>query len=133
MSRGTRRLWDTTHRVSPASTSALLGFSLILAGFCALQEVEPAGQSAYAKGHMSDINFQLWEFEEAPPDLRGLVSADFRGGWLALISSPEPALFARVFSTWWESSGLPLAQCETGEGQIVLAGPHPGGHKHIHA
>lgn len=81
---------------------------------------------------MNEVDFQLWEFEEAPPYLRGLIAEDFRGGWLALISSPEPALFAHVFSTWWQSSGLPLAQSEAGQGQIVLAGPHPNGHKHSH-
>lgn len=79
---------------------------------------------------MSEVNFQLWEFDEAPPDLRGLIAEDFRGGWLALISSEEPAHFAGVFTTWWQEAGLPLAQREAGEGQIVLAGPHPHRHKH---
>jgi hypothetical protein len=79
---------------------------------------------------MSEVNFQLWEFEEAPPDLRGLIAADFRGGWLALISSADPSNFACVFTTWWKSAGLPLEQREAGEGQIVLAGPHPHGHRH---
>jgi hypothetical protein len=81
---------------------------------------------------MSEVDFQVWEFEEAPPDLRGLIAEDFRGGWLALISSAEPAHFACVFATWWQSAGLPLAQCEAGEGQIVLAGPHPRGHTRNH-
>lgn len=76
---------------------------------------------------MIEVDFQLWEFEEAPADLRGLIAEDFRGGWLALISSAEPARFACLFTTWWQSAGLPLAQREAGDGQIVLAGPHPGG------
>lgn len=81
---------------------------------------------------MSEAYVQMWEFEEAPPDLRGLIGEDFRDGWLALISSAEPAQFATVFSAWWLSRGLPLAQREAGEGQIVLAGPHPHGHKLTH-
>lgn len=80
---------------------------------------------------MSEVNFQLWEFEEAPPHLRNLVAEDFRGGWIALISSAESAQFASAFSTWWLSSGLPLTQREAGEGQIVLAGPHPHRHTQI--
>jgi hypothetical protein len=79
---------------------------------------------------MSEVYVQMWEFEEAPPDLRGLIAEDFRDGWLVLISSAEPTQFARVFSTWWQSSGLPLAQSEAGDGQIVLAGPHPHRYKH---
>ncbi len=82
------------------------------------------------RDEMSEVYVQMWEFDEAPPDLRGLIGEDFSDGWLALISSPEPAQFACSFSTWWQSSGLPLAQREAGEGQIVLAGPHPHRQKH---
>ena len=74
---------------------------------------------------MSEVNFQLWEFKEAPPDLQRLIPEDMSCGWLALVSSSDPAGFARVFTKWWHSSGLPLAQRKAGEGQIVLAGPHP--------
>ncbi len=81
---------------------------------------------------MNEVKFQLWEFEEAPPDLRGLITEDFRDGWLALISSAEPADFACVFAKWWESAGLQLAQRDAGDGQIVLAGHHPHGHRHRH-
>jgi hypothetical protein len=82
---------------------------------------------------MSEVDFQVWEFEEAPENLRGLITEDFRGGWLALISSTDPSYFACVFTMWWHSAGLPLAQCEAGDGQIVLAGPHRHGQKHRHA
>lgn len=82
---------------------------------------------------MSEIDFQVWEFEEAPADLRRLIAEDFSGGWLALISSSDPSHFARIFTMWWHSAGLPLAQCEAEEGHIVLAGPHPHGHNQRHA
>lgn len=82
---------------------------------------------------MSEVDFQVWEFEEAPADLQGLIAEDYRGGWLALISSTDPAYCARVFTLWWRSAGLPLAQCEAGEGQIVLAGPHRDGNSQRNA
>lgn len=84
------------------------------------------------RGEMGEVYVQMWEFAEAPPDLRGLFAEDFSDGWLALISSAEPGQFASVFATWWQSSGLPLEQREAGEGRIVLAGPHPNRHKLSH-
>ena len=78
---------------------------------------------------MSEVDFQLWEFKEAPADLQRLIPEACSGGWLALISSADPAHFACLFASWWQSAGLPLAQCDAGEGQIVLAGPHPNGRR----
>lgn len=78
---------------------------------------------------MSEADLQLWEFEEAPPDLQRLIPEDFSGGWLALIPAGNSAHFACLFTLWWRSAGLPLAQRDAGEGRIVLAGPHPGRRK----
>lgn len=73
---------------------------------------------------MSEADLQLWEFEEAPPDLQRLIPAAFSGGWLALIPAGKSAHVARVFTEWWQSAGLPLAQRDAGAGRVVLAGPH---------
>ena len=78
---------------------------------------------------MSEADLQMWAFEKAPSDLQRLIPEDFSGGWLALITAADPAHIARVFTAWWQSKGLPLAQRDAGEGRIVLAGPYPDSRK----
>jgi len=74
---------------------------------------------------MANVVLQVWEFGDAPPDLRRLIPEDFVGGWLALISSKDGPDFALHLVHQWSSVGMLLVQYPVEDGGIVLAGPHP--------
>jgi hypothetical protein len=67
----------------------------------------------------------MWEFEDAPSNLKQLVSKEFAGGWLALVYSCGGTDFAGSLAACWRSLGLSLVLHRTEDGGTLLAGLHP--------
>lgn len=74
---------------------------------------------------MPDTVLQLWEFEDAPANLRRVVPKAYPGGWLAFICPGGATELAESLMTRWSLSGFPIVRGEIEDGGIVLAGPHP--------
>lgn len=73
---------------------------------------------------MKGSQIALWEFADAPDQLRKLVPLAPVGGWLAFIY-PGSAVELEAFLTdRFNSHGLSLARYQLGDGGIILAGQH---------
>lgn len=74
---------------------------------------------------MSDVVLQLWEFHEAPANLRDLFPGKFAGEWLVLVRPEDQAAdFVSDLIVHWNSSGLLMAQGQAADGAVVLAGAY---------
>lgn len=74
---------------------------------------------------MNEISIDLWEFADAPDNLRGLVSQAHTGGWLAFIYPECGGDVAQVLIDRWNSLGFSITRYQLEDGGIVLAGQHP--------
>lgn len=72
-----------------------------------------------------EILLDLWEFADAPAELRVLVPRVYTGGWLAFIYPGSGEEMAQVLIDRWNSFGFSLARCQLEDGGVVLAGQHP--------
>lgn len=74
---------------------------------------------------MKEILLDLWEFADAPDNLKSLLPLPHPGGWLAYIYPECEADVAQMLIDRWCSLGLSLARYQLEGGGIVLAGQHP--------
>ncbi len=68
-----------------------------------------------------EVVLYIWEFGNAPPDLRRVVSDLHSGGWLALICPGGPGSLVEALVSRWHSSEHPVQRYELEDGGIVLA------------
>lgn len=74
---------------------------------------------------MKEIMLNVWEFADAPDNLRGLVPRAYTDGWLAFICPEIGEEVAQIMIDRWTSLGFSLARFQLEDGGIVLAGQHP--------
>lgn len=67
----------------------------------------------------------LWEYDNAPANLRRLIPAAYAGGWLAFIRPGTSAHLLESLVARASSTGFPVMRCQIEDGGIVLAGAHP--------
>jgi len=75
--------------------------------------------------HGRRIVLRLWEFSDAPAQLRRLLSRTQADGWLAEVSPDGDKAQVLEILTQWRSAGLSIEQYEAEDGRVILAGPHP--------
>jgi hypothetical protein len=66
---------------------------------------------------------QLWEFEQAPANLRELIPMAYAGGWLMFVRPGGDAEVVQGFVDHCASTGVTLMKLSTTDGGFVLAGP----------
>ena len=71
-----------------------------------------------------DTILQMWDFEEAPDNLRRLVPLAYAGGWVALISYESANELADSLMRRCKDSGLSLIRYDLDNAGILLAGHH---------
>lgn len=64
---------------------------------------------------------QLWEFADAPEDLRALVPAAYSNGWIALIHRND---LVHPIIAFANAHGLPIWTKIVDSDRTVLGGPH---------
>jgi len=75
---------------------------------------------------MSETILLLWEFEDAPAQLRSLVPQAYPGWWLAFVHPEGADDIVESLVSRCISSGSAIVRREVENGGIVLAGPHAG-------
>jgi hypothetical protein len=73
---------------------------------------------------MPKTMLKLWEFGDAPEDLRRLVPAAYADGWVVLISPGAARDLVDCVVTRWLSSGFSFVRHDVEDGRIIFAGPH---------
>lgn len=73
---------------------------------------------------MSETTVLLWEFEDAPAQLRRLVPQAYAGWWLAFVHPESAEDIVESLVSRCVSSGSAIIRREVEDGGIVLAGPH---------
>jgi hypothetical protein len=56
------------------------------------------------------LDFQLWQFDQAPIALRSIVPNAESGWWFALIQCEEPKELAAFLMQLWRSAGYCVSQ-----------------------
>lgn len=67
------------------------------------------------------MDFQLWEYENAPAAVRRLLPNVEAGWWVALVGADNSVELAAFLASLWRSEGYSVAQYSAGEGTILLA------------
>lgn len=73
---------------------------------------------------MEETVLQFWEVGDAPENLRRLIPSVPTRGWLALIPPGGAEGLVEGLVSRYNSLGFPVSQYKSGDGAIVLVGPH---------
>jgi len=68
--------------------------------------------------------FELWDYQDAPGDVKQVVPPSHAGGWVAFIPSACASDLTQVLLAFLTSTGATFVCCETGDDCTVLAGPY---------
>lgn len=67
----------------------------------------------------------IWEFDNAPQNLRALVSPKHTGGWIAFIRPGESRGLVESLITYLTAGSPSVGRYDADHGGVVLAGAYP--------
>ena len=67
----------------------------------------------------------MWDFEQAPDNLRRLVPMAYAGGWVAFVYPGGAAEIVESLMMRCKAYGFSVVRYDIENGGVVLAGPHP--------